>query len=145
MKIYKLAVKETDIDGCKKDLEALKEVISSIDQITFSLSPEDKAHGCEMVWVDSDKFDSAFSQDRDLYVGPHATCNSIIGRYQRFIDFLKNNNSMNISSVHVTENGRVNFGNGRHRYSVLRDLGWEKIPVAMTPEAIKNAKKFSLI
>ena len=52
---------------------------------------------------------------------------------------------MQASDVHVNEHGLVDFGNGRHRYAFLRDKGLKHIPISMSKEASKNAKKHGYI
>ena len=45
----------------------------------------------------------------------------------------------------VQASGRVGFTDGRHRYAWLRDQGITSIPVSMTPESAKYAKKYGLL
>ena len=68
--------------------------------------------------------------------------NRISNRYKKFEEFLKNANNIEASEVSVSEDGRVGFTNGRHRYAYLRDNGIEAIPVAMSRKSIKNSEKF---
>ena len=47
--------------------------------------------------------------------------------------------------VNVDVRGEIKFRDGRHRFTVFKDLGARLIPVAMDKESIKNAKRFDII
>ena len=115
--------------------------------------PEEK-----LVKVKVNKFDKEWSKERDFYISKGGGGNAIGNRYKMFKEILEKpederkkwlqespNGNIIASSVEIDDTGRVHFSNGRHRYAVLRDLGMKQIPVAMTSNSIKNAKKFGYI
>jgi hypothetical protein len=130
----------------------------SLDDILKSIVRPDRAKGEKLVWVDVDKFDKNWSNDKGFYIGIMGT-GQIHNRYKDFIEFLKmpkedrkrlaswesKKGEIAAAEVFVDEIGRVSFTNGRHRFSVFRDLGAKKIPVSMSSKAVKNAQKFGYI
>jgi hypothetical protein len=111
-----------------------------------------------LVKVNVFKFDKEWSKEKDFYIGKGGSGNTIGNRYERFKEILEmpeekrkrwltDSPKGNIiaSSVSVDDEGRISFGNGRHRYSVLRDMGMKEITVAMTKKSVKNAKKYGYI
>lgn len=132
-------------------LEAAAEAVVNIHgrQLPVVLNKADARSGDKLVMVNVEKFDEAWQRsDRGtagFYIGRGGTGSSIGDRYDRFHEFAKSAPSMEASDVHVDENGRIGFGNGRHRFSVLRDAGNKVIPVAMSAEAEANARKHGYI
>jgi len=111
-------------------------------ELPVVLNKTDERTKHKIVHVDVDKFDKAWQRgDHGFYIGPGGTGAVIGERYHRFSTFAKTAPSMEASDVHVDADGRAVFGNGRHRYSVLRDAGNKTIPVAMTAEAEANARR----
>lgn len=104
---------------------------------------EEKA-GNQIVNINPEAFDKAFSKTDWQYVGKGGE-GGIEGRYKGFENWLKDAKSMTASNVSVNKDGGVVFGDGRHRYAVLRDMGLDKLPISMDAESIKNAKKFGYI
>jgi hypothetical protein len=96
------------------------------------------------VFVDVDKFDSLWKKDKDFYIGKNGV-GGIKGRYERFQDFIKNHNKIEMSDVSITKDGAVSFRNGRHRFAVLRDMGMKEIPVAMHKDYIKYASQYGVL
>ena len=90
-------------------------------------------------------FDQRFAGDPNFYLGVGGGKNAIGDRYKRFGEFIASHDSIEASEVYVGDDGRVGFTNGRHRYAWLRDHGLTSIPVAMTPESVRNAKKFGYL
>lgn len=97
-----------------------------------------------LVMVRTDGFDQAFQRDTGFYVGPQGK-DGIEGRYERFKEFASFAPSIEASVVSVTKSGVVRFGNGRHRYAVMRDEGNQLIPVAMSEEDRALAEKAGII
>lgn len=114
-------------------------------KIKVLLSPLDKKRGYQLVLVNTVKFDAAFKQNENFYIGPGGTENAIGQRYSHFEEYLQTHDSMEASNVGVDKKGGVMFGDGRHRYSVLRDKGVSAIPVAMQKDSIRYAQKFDLL
>jgi hypothetical protein len=109
--------------------------------VTIVQSKLDARAGNPLVAIDVNKFDQAFAREREAYIGRGGTGNSIRDRYQRFVAFLKANDTIEASTISVGENGRVDFINGRHRYAVMRDLGVKVMPVVITADTVENARK----
>jgi hypothetical protein len=111
----------------------------------FIRRPEDRKC-CKLVNIDVEKFDKLFQNNTDQYIGKGGTDNFINGRYKGFQDFLRTKEPIQASTVGISElYNQAQFTNGRHRYSVLRDMGMKIMPVAMYFESIPVAKKLGLI
>jgi hypothetical protein len=105
-----------------------------------------RAKNDELVNIDVEKFDKNFSSQPDWYVGPQGTGKGAIpGRYERAGDFIKNNEKVNASEVHIAEDGTVGFTDGRHRYANFRDQGVKSLPMSLTPESAENARMHGYI
>jgi hypothetical protein len=112
--------------------------------IPVTINRIDKKSGGELVNVNPTAFDEAFSKTSWQYVGEKGK-EGISGRYEKFENFLKDAKSIEASNVSVSKDGAVVFGDGRHRYAVLRDMGLDELPIVMDKESIKNAKKFGYL
>ena len=112
--------------------------------IPVTINRIDKKSGGELVNVNPSAFDEAFSKTSWQYVGEKGK-EGISGRYEKFQNFLKDAKSIEASNVSVNKDGGVVFGDGRHRYAVLRDMGLDELPIVMDKESIKNAKKFGYL
>jgi hypothetical protein len=108
-----------------------------VNGVTF-VKPE-RASGDVVIMTNVAKFDKAWSQDMDMYITPGGGGNAINIRYPRFVHFLTLGQPVIMSEVSVAVSDTPHFTNGRHRYSVLRDQGWKKIPMCVDPE---SAPKF---
>lgn len=91
-----------------------------------------------VVVVDVVKFDAAWSHDTDYYVGPGGVGKSSQpGRYRRFQEWLSKTGGktpieMSEVSIGIVDGSGVpEFTNGRHRLAVLRDMGYETLPVSV--------------
>lgn len=104
---------------------------------------EEKA-GNQIVNISPETFDKAFAKTDWQYVGKGGE-GGIEGRYKGFENWLKDAKSMTASNVSVNKDGGIVFGDGRHRYAVLRDMGLDKLPISMDKESIANAKKFGYL
>jgi len=113
-------------------------------EIPVTMHPFEEKQGHQMHHVDVDKLEEAFKKNKDQYIGEKGE-GGIGKRYEGVEKFLKNAKSMRASEIHVRDNGAVIFGDGRHRYAYLRDKGLKSIPMSITKEAIKNAKKHGYI
>jgi hypothetical protein len=113
--------------------------------VPFVLSPSSKRHGDVLVDVNVNAVNASWKQDADFYVGPGGQ-GGIGKRYDNFGKFINSTEiPIEASEVYVDQKGQVSFNNGRHRFAYLRDQGITTIPVAMSPDAIENAKKFNLM
>jgi hypothetical protein len=116
-----------------------------LSDLQFVLSPSAASAGHKMVYIDVNKFDPLFSKETDFYIGKGGSGESIGNRYDRFKEFLKEGIPIEVSQVSINEDMQVGFGNGRHRYAVLRDMGFQRIPVSMSDESIERAKKLGVL
>ena len=112
--------------------------------IPVTINRIDKKSGGELVNVNPSAFDEAYSKTGWQYVGEKGK-DGISGRYEKFENFLKDAKSIEASNVSVNKDGGIVFGDGRHRYAVLRDMGLDELPIVMDKESIKNAKKFGYL
>jgi hypothetical protein len=112
--------------------------------IPVTINRIDKKSGGELVNVNPSSFDEAFSKTGWQYVGEKGK-DGISGRYEKFENYLKDAKSIEASNVSVNKDGGIVFGDGRHRYAVLRDMGLDELPIVMDKESIKNAKKFGYL
>lgn len=100
--------------------------------------------GNKLVNINTTPFDEAFKQTDWQYIGKGAEG----GKPERIAGvkkYFETGKPMNASNAVVKDNGTIVFGDGRHRYAVLRDMGLGKIPMSMDEKSIQNAKKFGYI
>jgi hypothetical protein len=129
------------IQNVGKDLSAIQ---IGDRTIPVTINRIDKKTGGQLVNVNPSAFDEAFSKTGWQYVGEKGK-EGISGRYEKFENFLKDAKSIEASNVSVNKDGGIVFGDGRHRYAVLRDMGLDELPIVMDKESIKNAKKFGYL
>ena len=102
----------------------------------------DHKSGMVPVLADVAKVDAAWKLDSSAYVGPGGTENAIRTRYPDFQQWLKEHAQTPIIMPHIgVYKGTLLFGNGRHRFSVLRDMGIKKIWVSVCREDLKEFEK----
>jgi len=97
--------------------------------------PSDREVGQPVVWIDVKKFDRDWQKMKHFYIG-FGGKGQIGRRYPRFGEFfmdevLTNGLPLIMPEAHIGPNGKIDFVNGRHRYSWLRDHGWEHIPMIL--------------
>jgi hypothetical protein len=129
------------IQNVGKDLSAIQ---IGDRTIPVTINRIDKKSGGQLVNVNPSAFDEAFSKTGWQYVGEKGK-DGISGRYEKFENYLKDAKSIEASNVSVNKDGGIVFGDGRHRYAVLRDMGLDELPIVMDKESIKNAKKFGYL
>ena len=93
----------------------------------------------KVVWVDVDKVDEKWKLDRNFHVGPSGTGSAIAGRYQRFEEWMKDGQPVEMSEMGLGYRDLPSFTNGRHRFAWMRDHGAKAIPV-ITP--VEEANRF---
>ena len=87
---------------------------------------------CVSVEIDIAKFDEAWRLDKVYYIPLKSLINS--QRKLRFVKFLQEGKPIIIPEVRLLQDNIPDFENGRHRFSVLRDLGLKQIPMSV-PES----------
>ena len=95
-----------------------------------------------LVSVATDKLDHEWSKDTPgFYLAPGSTENQIKGRYERFQQWLKDNPNTPIEAPVISFNDfagdGVSFTNGRHRFAVLRDMGYPRVSVMVPKSQMK--------
>jgi len=145
-KVYDAAMKKFDL-AFQQEQEKTPAKTEDVIQVNgkdvpVTMHPLEK--GNQLVEVNTDVFDKAFSKTTWQYVGEGGE-GGIEGRYKKFAEFIKDAKSIEAPNVSVDKNGAIVFGDGRHRYAYLRDSGVKNIPLSMDAKSIKNAEKFGYI
>jgi hypothetical protein len=92
-----------------------------------------------VVIVDTLIFEAAWAHDDDYYVGKggHGSKSAKPAKYRRFSEWLESTGGRKpiempeVSLGRGRYNGVPQFTNGRHRFAVLRDMGYEKLPISV--------------
>jgi hypothetical protein len=129
--------------GGEVDSRAMPTVNLGGRDIPITANTIDIKDGYKLVPLHTSKIEDSF-QNSDMYVGPFGA-RGIGKRYEQFADFQKDADAIEAPSLSVNSSGHVNFGNGRHRYSYMRDNGVPAIHVSMHPNSIRNARKHGMI
>lgn len=92
------------------------------------------------VLVDPAKLDRDWSKEgRDFYIPPGGGGGEIEGRIEGFKAFMRKGEPIEASEVAMTPGGVPFFGNGRHRFATMRDLGAPAVAITVPK---KEAKLF---
>lgn len=90
-----------------------------------------------LVQVDPARLDQAWAKDKGYYIPPGGGGESEIGgRRDDFKNFLAKGQPIQASRVSLDPDGSVSFGDGRHRFSVLRDEGADSVGVMVPAEQL---------
>jgi hypothetical protein len=128
----------------KAPTEVVPQITIGDRTIPVTMHRVEAKEGNKLVNVNPATFDEAFKQTDWQYIGKNAEG----GKPERIAGvqkYLETGKPMNASNAVVKDNGTIVFGDGRHRYAVLRDMGLGKIPMSMDEKSIQNAKKFGYI
>jgi len=99
--------------------------------------------------VDVAKLDASWRNDQGSrhtgtpnpdYVGPLGA-GGIKGRYEQFQDYLGTGQPVETPHVSLSRYGEAQFGNGRHRFAVLRDQGHDTLPVTVPAEQAREIRE----
>lgn len=115
--------------------------------LRIALTPFDESLGRKLALLNTDKLEECF-QRSDFYIDKEELHNPLFGRCKKVFDFLKLNCQIHASSIVLKEKDDslcAEFIDGRHRFCAMRDLGMEKIPVALSDESIQLAQKWGLL
>lgn len=93
----------------------------------FTKPPQ--AKDATLVWLDTKALEDGFKKN-DGYVGVGGQ-GGIGNRYNMFKNFFEKNQNIYVPEIVIKPNNEVEFVNGRHRYSFMRDQGATSIPVAL--------------
>ena len=97
--------------------------------------------------IPTHKIEQSFKNDIHYYVSKSGeNSKQSKHRYEGFKEFLRSKpKEVHASSLHIHDDGKVSFNNGRHRYAVMRDAGVSHIPVSLSKESLKNAKQHGYV
>jgi hypothetical protein len=129
-----------------KELENISPNVIKIGQkeIPVTMHPIEIKEGNQLINVNTKPFDEAFKNTEWQYIDKNAEGGKK-ERIEGVKKYLESGKPLNASNVVVKDNGAIVFGDGRHRYVVLRDTGLGKIPMSMDEKSIENAKKFGYV
>lgn len=100
--------------------------------IQWRKEPGFDARNRVLVTVDVRKLDNAWKREGvGLYIPSGGGGGEIAGRRAAFSEYLKSGKPVNTPVVNVQKDGSVRFANGRHRFSVLRDMGYHRVAVSV--------------
>jgi hypothetical protein len=110
--------------------------------LTFTASDRSRRDRDKVVWVDVARLDAAWAKDESYYLAPGGDGPSAIkGRYGQAREFVAKARAEGIAfampQATVTKDGSVSFVDGRSRFAALRDLGLDRIPLAVDRAAAK--------
>ena len=103
------------------------------------------------VYVDPKKFDRAFkkSAGQGFYIEPYYRMNENEKEHtDNVIEFFKSGLPIKLPEVFIKNNNgvpEIGFQDGRHRYAVMRDLGFKSIPLAMDRDSFMAAYETGLL
>ena len=111
------------------------------------LSDSAKVYGKKLVGLNTAKIEELFKKDM-AYISPNGEKGSISNRYEGVKEYLLTGRNINATEAVLTEdNGELKFTvlDGRHRFSVMRDMGMHKVKMALSEDSAKLAEKYGLI
>ena len=114
--------------------------LASGEDVTFV--PHQSAGGNDAtLMVDPGKLDQDWARDEGYYIPPGGGGAEIAGRRARFERFLQEGEPVQAPRAVLGGNGRLAFEDGRHRFSVLRDLGIDRVALTVPKEQAEEFKK----
>ena len=100
-----------------------------------------------LVYVDTEKIEELF-KNSNQYIGTYKYLEPYSqNRYDGFLEYIKSDMPIDAPEVYFHKYSgtpEISFQDGRHRYAVLRDMGFEKIPFAMDKESYNLIKEYGL-
>ena len=102
------------------------------------------ASGDKVHWLPTDEVDKRWQKDEGFHIPPGGTKNTIGQRYENAKEYIQGDQPFNAPRAHVDESGKISLIDGRHRLAAMRDLGHEKVPLALVDDAQENAEKTGL-
>ena len=103
------------------------------------------------VYVDAKKFDEAFKETAGsgFYIEPYFCMSEAEKEHtDKIMVFMKSGLPIKLPEVVVRNNNgkaEIGFQDGRHRYAIMRDLGFKTIPLAMDKNSFMAACETGLI
>ena len=110
-------------------------------KVRFVPHPKEARHETT-VMVDVKALDGAWVKDGGYYIPPGGGGGEIGGRRHHFAAFLQKGEPIQASKVTVDpETGIAAFTDGRHRFSVLRDMGVERVAITIPKDDLRKLPK----
>jgi hypothetical protein len=99
-----------------------------------------------LVAVDVAALDASWRSDTGFYIAPGCATNTIGDRCARFRAFLHATDRGRAEPIYPPEvglhpGGFVSFGDGRHRFAVLRDGGVRAVAVSVAPRDVATFRQ----
>ncbi len=98
---------------------------------------QSQASDYQMVHVNVDKVEADWRKEKDFHI-PSGDSNAKYHRVQQFMRSSPKEFNVPVMSVNERETG---FVDGRHRFAVLRDAGYKRVPVSMDRASLAHARK----
>ena len=133
------AIEETPKTATPKDAGLAEE--ANLPAISFKKSELKSQTNNVLVNVDVQKLDTAWKRDIGYYIEQGKE--SIKGRRAKFEEFLKKNEPIEAPVLNLKSDGQtISFGDGRHRFAVLRDMGYKQIQVSIPKGQVELFNQF---
>lgn len=109
-------------------------------KLDWTQDPWDKRAGNILVTVDTQKFDSEWQKDKGFYLAHDGSGENYIGnRYFNIKKWMDGDAKIKAPSIGLAPNNSIPiFGDGRHRFAVLRDMGVKHITISIDPDDLKK-------
>ena len=104
--------------------------LSNGDEVAFVPHPNARRNETTIM-VDATALDRAWQLDKGYYIPTGGGGGEIGGRRANFETFLSKGEAVQASRVTVMQDGRAVFDDGRHRFSVLRDKGIDRVAITV--------------
>lgn len=101
----------------------------------------------DLVLLNTKKVDKLFQNEGFMYISPNGD-GAMEGRIDSFMEYLESGQDIDASIINLREENNkpyLDFIDGRHRFSVLRDMGIDAIPFALDKESQEIALKYNLL
>ncbi|HVJ26392.1 MAG TPA: minor capsid protein, partial [Vicinamibacterales bacterium] len=107
-------------------------------EVAFTSHPNEQRHETT-VMVDAAALERAWQLDDGYYIPPGGGGAGIDGRREAFEEFLKKEKPVQASRVNYDpKTGRAAFTDGRHRFSVLRDKGIDRVAITIPKNSVRK-------
>ncbi len=136
-------------DDLEDDLPQRKPVgsteVPGVGNVTFIPHPSEGGGTADRtVMVPTSVLEKGWSAGNpDHYIPPGGGGGEIGGRRANVETFLTKGKPVEASAVHVDEDGKVQFRDGRHRFSVLRDKGAAQVAVTVDKTSANRLAKLA--
>lgn len=95
----------------------------------IEFTPPNDSPDRRLVMVDPAKLDRDWAKDKNDYITPGGGGAETPGKRAGVEEFLKQGDAINASTAGLDENGNLYITDGRHRFSLMRDKGADRVGV----------------